>query len=413
MLRRNFNTVILILILTICISSGCSRTDTFVNTQITSFETTSMPTPTMRTLSDKKLSKNDSVKTFPDNLDEVIEDLTDNAESKEENIVIDTNITVDDISYGYYYDQLTNNQKVIYISILENIDIIQDIYIKFLGADVEDIQYAINAIEYEQYKFFVSNINYYDYDYDYDISVKLTLDKKLSLSNIQMKKVENKAKKILEHIDGTDEEIIRKIYNWCTKHIKYDSTLSKKHIRDVYGALIRKTAVCAGYAKAFSYLCNQAGIKCIYLSNKKHAWNYVQLEENWYAVDTTWSKTNSNSYLLVGQDLLKDDDHIPSSEYFSFPKLSDKTLYPDQNEVKKIKDNLEENIKICNDNIDYLQSYEEYDETLCELYIQARNQALDILDKVNNSIFYLYIRTNEFSNDYNELKRISNEIDEY
>ena len=315
-MRKKFYAVILILALIICISGDYPRT---INTQIF--------TSTTSNLSKKNLHKSSKyVKNFPDNsLEDVIQDLTDNADIGKGTTVIDTNTVVENISYGYYYEQLTDCQKIIYISILQNIEEIQKKHIKFLGADFDDVKYAINAIYYDQYEYSVSNINYYVYDTS--ISVKLTLDKEASLTIIQLNKLENRAQKISKNVNGTDEEIIRAIYNWCTKHIEYDYTLSKKHIRDVYGALINKKAVCAGYAKAFQYLCEQKGIKCSFISNKKHAWNYVYLNKKWYAIDTTWGATNSKEYLLVGKEFLEDSEHIPSSKYFSFPELSDESLY--------------------------------------------------------------------------------------
>ena len=70
---------------------------------------------------------------------------------------------------------------------------------------------------------------------------------------------------------------------------------------------------------------------------ENHAWNYVQLDGNYYAIDCTWDDPISNSryisqaskyqYFLKGEnDMSK--DHVPSGQFteggkmFSYPYLS-------------------------------------------------------------------------------------------
>ena len=83
--------------------------------------------------------------------------------------------------------------------------------------------------------------------------------------------------------------------------------------------------VCEGYARAMMILCRELGIPCVLAEGQarssetgttmSHMWNYVQLEDGWYAVDTTWndpyvmsngtaaiSGYESEDWLLVGND---------------------------------------------------------------------------------------------------------------
>lgn len=70
---------------------------------------------------------------------------------------------------------------------------------------------------------------------------------------------------------------------------------------------------------------------------ENHAWNYVQIGNYWYAIDTTWddpissngrvSESSKYRYFLKGSnDMVK--DHVPSSQFteggkmFNYPPLS-------------------------------------------------------------------------------------------
>lgn len=60
--------------------------------------------------------------------------------------------------------------------------------------------------------------------------------------------------------------------------------------RSAYSALVRRKAVCEGYAMAYYHLMNMAGIASGYAHGIgiSHIWNYVRVNGNWYHVDVTW-----------------------------------------------------------------------------------------------------------------------------
>ena len=110
--------------------------------------------------------------------------------------------------------------------------------------------------------------------------------------------------------------------------------------------MVNGEAVCEGYARSFKYLMDILGIPCTLVIGKgtnsegrteNHAWNYVQIGDDWYALDATWDDPVSSSgwvsqsskyrYFLKGsKDILK--DHIPSGQFteggkmFRYPPLS-------------------------------------------------------------------------------------------
>lgn len=140
---------------------------------------------------------------------------------------------------------------------------------------------------------------------------------------------------------------IKLVHDYLVDSIEYDQSISKENIYNIYGALINKECVCEGYAKAFKYLMDSVDIPCVivigkaintYGNTENHAWNYVQLNNTWYAVDCTWDDpiligggflTNSSKYkyFLKGEKEFN-ESHLPNGQFtengkvFTFPNLS-------------------------------------------------------------------------------------------
>ena len=167
---------------------------------------------------------------------------------------------------------------------------------------------------------------------------------KIDQAIAQIEQVKNQ---ILQNKTGNTLEDIKMVHDYLVENINYDSTLSKQNIYNIYGALINKESVCEGYARAFKYLLDELEIPCVLVigtgtnsqgQTENHAWNYVQLNGTWYAVDTTWddpvvvgggtaSEESKYKYFLVGADVMN-QDHQPSGQFteggktFSYPNLS-------------------------------------------------------------------------------------------
>ena len=161
-------------------------------------------------------------------------------------------------------------------------------------------------------------------------------------------KIEKVRDYVVEHIkDKTDYEKIKLVHDYLRDTIEYDSTVSKNNIYDLYGALVLRECVCEGYAKSFQYLMNEVGIDNIIVigtgtnstgKTENHAWNYVKLNDNWYAVDVTWDdpiligegtipEKSKYQYFLKGSNTM-DQNHVLSGKFtdagqtFTYPTLS-------------------------------------------------------------------------------------------
>lgn len=148
---------------------------------------------------------------------------------------------------------------------------------------------------------------------------------------------------------GNAYKDIKMVHDYLINNVEYDMSISKENIYNIYGALVNHKCVCEGYAEAFKYLLDSLGIESTMVIGKgtnsqgnseNHAWNYVKLQDTWYAVDVTWddpviigggSITSSSKYkyFLKGLNTMS-QDHFPSGKFtengmtFTYPNLSNK-----------------------------------------------------------------------------------------
>jgi transglutaminase/protease-like cytokinesis protein 3 len=136
---------------------------------------------------------------------------------------------------------------------------------------------------------------------------------------------------------------IKIVHDYLVDTIDYDADAGS-NVYNIYGALVDKKAVCEGYARACKYILDDLGIPCIIAcgvaknsqgNTQSHAWNYVQIDGQWYALDVTWDDpvgtgriTDEIKYayfLKGGNNFFTDhyeDGNIVGESNFQYPKLS-------------------------------------------------------------------------------------------
>ena len=155
--------------------------------------------------------------------------------------------------------------------------------------------------------------------------------------------------KINEQLEKIKDELLKKktwnlyadikiIHDFLVDTIEYDDSLKK---RDIYEALILHSVVCEWYSRTFQYLLDAFWIQSIrieWIAKAPHAWNYVNMNGTWYAIDVTWDDPTITCawsacnyidindwryrYFLKWSDTMS-KDHTPKDQYgFSQPILS-------------------------------------------------------------------------------------------
>lgn len=92
------------------------------------------------------------------------------------------------------------------------------------------------------------------------------------------------------------------LHDWMIYNVEYDpEALSSLPAAtpdpdgdNPYGPLVNGVGVCGGYSSTFKLFMDMVGIPCVTVpgfanTGEAHAWNKVQLDGEWYCVDTTWN----------------------------------------------------------------------------------------------------------------------------
>lgn len=173
----------------------------------------------------------------------------------------------------------------------------------------------------------------------------------ICVENSRAELIYDLAKNILNDIIGnnmTDFEKALCIFDYICSTTTYDKrnfsqvtllpSYKTTQIPSFYleGVFLKGVAVCDGFSKAFSLLCNMEGLDCVrivgsavqYAATENHAWNKVKINGEWYLVDTTWGELSSgfterltHKYFLITDEMTK-TSHIPNSnreKFFNYP----------------------------------------------------------------------------------------------
>lgn len=295
--------------------------------------------------------------------------------SDEYNNVDYSNITVD----KYFYNQLDDEAKNIYKAFESNKEEMKTgTYTIELGASCSNVLSKENGQE-ELGKYFQSAIEAYTYDNPdvFYLSLskmflnietttrgkKVTYNVFINSGNEEnylakefanedeveeaIKRVNNVRQAVLENKQDNIYDNIKMVHDYLIDTVEYDNGATRSNTYNIYGALVNNECVCEGYAKSFKYLMDALDIPCTLVIGKaknssgateNHAWNYVQINDKWYAVDSTWDdpviigfgsvdKTRRYKYFLVGENEIN-KDHMPNGQFteggkvFEYPELS-------------------------------------------------------------------------------------------
>ncbi len=281
-------------------------------------------------------------------------------------------------STSYYYNQLNNVGKTIYDKFKNDKDKFKTgTYVFDFGSEFNTLLHTDNGTE-ELNKAFQDAWDAFNYDHAdlfYVDTSKVTLiTQYTSIGGINtynvtveprgegnylkaefptqadVEKAQRQVKYMMNQVieqtqgDSVYQKVV-KVHEWLVRHIQYDK--ESKNGSNIYGPLLEQKANCEGYSKLFKYVLEQINVSCVLVSGtatnsegkqENHAWNYLQLNSQWYAVDVTWddpillngaelTEERRNKYFLKGSTTLS-QDHKEGGVFsekgstFKFPTIS-------------------------------------------------------------------------------------------
>lgn len=316
------------------------------------------------------------VETSSKTLEEVIDEVFSNTTSSD----VIPNIDVDsEDANRFYYSQLDVYGKLIYDKLYENKDKLRTgTYTADFGTAFDELlheengsetlnnsfQLAINALTFDNPDLFyidvtkvylLTEITTRAFSKTYKVSIGGNNGESYLSDNFYPSDnakysigiVEQYKNSIVEECKNLSTvEKIRYVNNYLIDNTDYD-ILAGNNVYNIYGTLVEKKAVCEGYARACKYILDELEIPCIIACGiaknsqnvtESHAWNYVKIDENWYALDITWNDPIINNgtgritdeiryaYFLKGSNKFFEDHfedgNIVGNSNFKYPTLS-------------------------------------------------------------------------------------------
>lgn len=214
---------------------------------------------------------------------------------------------------NYYYRQMDEKEKKIYLRLLQGFQQREE-QIPFKISDPDGIDRIYHGLLNDHPEiFWIHNRNEvytttYEHREDAIFRPSYLYNEEES---IQIREAMEQAfQEVFYRIpEGAGEyDVVSVVYTYLIDETEY---VESEHDQSIAGVFWKKQAVCAGYAQAVQYLLGRLGIPCIYVDGdvpgrtEGHAWNMVQINGNWYYVDTT----NGDQPEFLSGDFVSLEEH--------------------------------------------------------------------------------------------------------
>lgn len=224
----------------------------------------------------------------------------------------------------YGYDTLTSKEKELYDAILSGIENLrykicsEDAYTLEEWAKIYGLVYNQEPqLFYMDSKMKVGKLFYITKDQDAINQMQKAID---ATTDKLVKEANGKSTTFEKLKVFHDYLVLNSTFELNDSDVDYNAT--------IYNALGSSSAQgniqCAGYAKTMQYLCDRAGITCMVITGettegRSHAWNVVDVDGEWYNLDTTWDdpvletpnyKNLGYKYFLVPDSWIHNISHM-------------------------------------------------------------------------------------------------------
>jgi len=115
---------------------------------------------------------------------------------------------------------------------------------------------------------------------------------------------------------GTDSEKVTCLNDYLKTLLEYDTASNAGILQTFSPHNGELKAACSSYARAFRFLCSEAGIPCIAISTPTHTWNLVYADGEWLHVDVSANDLPVGNNILLERTLDFRTDEAPEATEF-------------------------------------------------------------------------------------------------
>ncbi|MCR5734741.1 MAG: hypothetical protein K6G22_09075 [Lachnospiraceae bacterium] len=215
-------------------------------------------------------------------------------------------------------------------------------------ADMQTLDKIVDAVRYDRTELFYVDFTRFsrcvsndssDYIPVYIYGYSERIEKKAA--------IEKKAEEIIRELKRSSAQSVYEkclwLHNYLVRNCTYDDEAIKEgaDIKSAYtieGVFLKNTAVCAGIARAYSYLCGMVGIEALVARGRsirpgctdygRHAWNIVLAGNDAIQTDVTWDMciTQKDGPVRYDYFFLPDIEMMRNHQYVGYPPCSNREI---------------------------------------------------------------------------------------
>lgn len=218
------------------------------------------------------------------------------------------------------YEQLAKEDKAVYTAVYRGI--LQGEEKISLPFDIDGEAYSrlYMLLEKQEGALFYIDSTYYTAQKLRTAQIVYRTENK-SEQNEKLHELEMKTKQILSGVPENADDYGKALYihDYIVENCRYEVDETNNYGATAYGCLVEGRAHCEGYAKAFSYLLAECGIRSTVVTGvtgegENHAWNQLEIGGKWYNTDVTWDDTDADGDIRHIYFLCTDEEFCAEPE---------------------------------------------------------------------------------------------------